>query len=504
MKPNRREFLALGVGALAVATLPRALRGRDRLVRRQIPVMGTLAEVAVRHPNEAWAQKGIDAALAELRRVDRTMSRFRADSEIGRTNAAAGRGLVNVCDDTAAVLAASLAWAGRPEVASIRAWVAWPSCGTCGDRHEPPTETEVAQAGRGNHFEALEVERTGSVARAALTRPWRGRGPGWHRKGIRRRRRARTSWRHGSGTAARLVVHHGEHREHHRRHPRDARRDARRSRGRHPRVRDHDGHREPRARAGTARRGHVLRSELDDAGGGPAWNSTGATTVGRRSTASSRHPSRCGVADAVVHGPDRRTRSCTATVCWDRTRDHRRRHRRDVNEHNVIYCATKWAGFSDDDIPTVVAALDDLSSFPTFIDRMIQGLVNQLCSAGSSWPTTVSSVSRRSSATTARRCSTTDVSSRQPGRDHGDGARRDLHRRRTLRARRGRDELLDIAATVGRLRSVRVDLRRRLPRCGRPCNRAGRRPDAVGPDEGPATCATSSTTPCRARLSKTY
>jgi thiamine biosynthesis lipoprotein len=170
MKPNRREFLALGVGALAVSTLPRALRGRDRLVRRQIPVMGTLAEVAVRHPNEAWAQRGIDAALAELRRVDRTMSRFRADSDIGLTNAAAGRGLVDVCDDTATVLAASLGWAraseGRFDPCLGRVAELW----HVGDRHQPPTEVEVAQAGRGNHFAALEVERSGSVPRAALTR----------------------------------------------------------------------------------------------------------------------------------------------------------------------------------------------------------------------------------------------------------------------------------------------------------------------------------------------
>jgi hypothetical protein len=48
------------------------------------------------------------------------------------------------------------------------------------------------------------------------------------------------------------------------------------------------------------------------------------------------------------------------------------------NEHNAIYCATKWAGFSDDDIPTAVASLEDLSNFPEFIDRMSQGLVNQL------------------------------------------------------------------------------------------------------------------------------
>ena len=49
-----------------------------------------------------------------------------------------------------------------------------------------------------------------------------------------------------------------------------------------------------------------------------------------------------------------------------------------TNEHPSIYCATKWAGFSNDDIPTVIGSLQDLSSFPTFVDGMQQGLLNQL------------------------------------------------------------------------------------------------------------------------------
>ncbi len=48
------------------------------------------------------------------------------------------------------------------------------------------------------------------------------------------------------------------------------------------------------------------------------------------------------------------------------------------NEHAAVYCATKWAGFSEDDIPTAIAALDDLSTFPVFVDRMLQGFVNQV------------------------------------------------------------------------------------------------------------------------------
>jgi hypothetical protein len=49
-----------------------------------------------------------------------------------------------------------------------------------------------------------------------------------------------------------------------------------------------------------------------------------------------------------------------------------------ANEHNAVYCATKWAGFSEDDVPTAVTALQDLSDFPTFTDRMQQGVLNHL------------------------------------------------------------------------------------------------------------------------------
>jgi hypothetical protein len=48
------------------------------------------------------------------------------------------------------------------------------------------------------------------------------------------------------------------------------------------------------------------------------------------------------------------------------------------NEHDAVHCATKWAGFSEDDVPTAISALQDFSTFPAFIDRQHQGLLNQL------------------------------------------------------------------------------------------------------------------------------
>lgn len=49
-----------------------------------------------------------------------------------------------------------------------------------------------------------------------------------------------------------------------------------------------------------------------------------------------------------------------------------------ADEHLVVFCATKWAGMSEDDIGNAVASLQDLSNFPTLVDRLQQGLLNQL------------------------------------------------------------------------------------------------------------------------------
>ncbi len=45
-------------------------------------------------------------------------------------------------------------------------------------------------------------------------------------------------------------------------------------------------------------------------------------------------------------------------------------------EHNMVFCATDWAGFSFPDVPVVLAALQDLSNFAALVDRMQQGFVN--------------------------------------------------------------------------------------------------------------------------------
>ncbi len=49
-----------------------------------------------------------------------------------------------------------------------------------------------------------------------------------------------------------------------------------------------------------------------------------------------------------------------------------------ANEHNFVFCATKWIGMSEDDIANAVGILQDLSKFPSLTDRLQQSMLDQL------------------------------------------------------------------------------------------------------------------------------
>ncbi|MFN8544704.1 MAG: hypothetical protein U0807_10960 [Candidatus Binatia bacterium] len=49
-----------------------------------------------------------------------------------------------------------------------------------------------------------------------------------------------------------------------------------------------------------------------------------------------------------------------------------------ANEHNFVFCATKWIGMSDEDVGNAVAILQNLSRFPSLTDRLQQSMVDQL------------------------------------------------------------------------------------------------------------------------------
>lgn len=142
--PDRREFLSIGVGVFVALSLPAALlRRRMALVKRTFPLMGTIAEVQVAHSDTRFAEDAIDAAIAELQWVERTMTRFQSDSDIGRANLGAARDGVVVTPETAMVIAAALrassASDGRFDPAVGEVSELWDVL----NRHEPPPVNRV-------------------------------------------------------------------------------------------------------------------------------------------------------------------------------------------------------------------------------------------------------------------------------------------------------------------------------------------------------------------------
>jgi thiamine biosynthesis lipoprotein len=159
--PSRRAFLSLGVSAFVVAAIPWGTRRRPLLTRRTIPIMGTSAEVAVVHRDEAYAQAAIDAAFAEMRGVERTMSRFRPESDIGRANLAAADTPVLISSATAQVVARSLEWArateGRFDPALGGAVALW----DVGHRTEPPAPGELRRYAGERLYREVELGWSG-------------------------------------------------------------------------------------------------------------------------------------------------------------------------------------------------------------------------------------------------------------------------------------------------------------------------------------------------------
>jgi thiamine biosynthesis lipoprotein len=161
--PTRREFIALGTGLFVVLTLPAAFRRRAVLVRRSMPIMGTIAEVQVAHWDERGGEDAIDAALAELQWVERTMSRFRPESDIGRANRNAWRDGVRITAETALVIEAALRWSSVSEGGFDPALGSASELWDVTNRREPPAESAVRRLASRGFWRKVDVSRAGGV-----------------------------------------------------------------------------------------------------------------------------------------------------------------------------------------------------------------------------------------------------------------------------------------------------------------------------------------------------
>ena len=163
--PDRREFVSIGVGVFVALSLPAAvIRRHVSLVKRSFPVMGTLAEIQVAHRDERFAEDAIDAAIAELERVERTMTRFKNDSDIGRANLGASRDGVRVTGETATVIAAALRASslsdGRFDPAVGEVSELWDVL----NRHEPPPADRVQQLAKRGFWRKVDLSTSSKAS----------------------------------------------------------------------------------------------------------------------------------------------------------------------------------------------------------------------------------------------------------------------------------------------------------------------------------------------------
>ncbi len=153
---TRRDLLWLGVGALAVAAWPAI--GRRSVVRRSVPVMGTLADIVVVHADRARAHAAITAAIVELQDVERWMTRFDPMSDVGRANRLASVEATAISPATSAVIAAALGWAGASggafDPCLVRAIEVW----DVGHRSAPPAPDAFARLAGRRLYRALDLD----------------------------------------------------------------------------------------------------------------------------------------------------------------------------------------------------------------------------------------------------------------------------------------------------------------------------------------------------------
>jgi FAD:protein FMN transferase len=158
--PSADRLIALVLcGTLGAAILSAR---EPALHEQQRYVMGTMFRV-VAYGERMAAERGIDAALAEIVRLDEVMSHYRADSELSRLNREAASGAVAVDPGLYEIVGQSLSYSrlsgGRFDVTIGRLLRTWREAHAAG---RTPSAAEIEDAARcvgSQHVEMVPPDR---------------------------------------------------------------------------------------------------------------------------------------------------------------------------------------------------------------------------------------------------------------------------------------------------------------------------------------------------------
>lgn len=171
---DRRKFLKIGAGSLfliAGAGLGPILFRNRRVYSMTKSLMGTIGEIQVVHDDERLAYRAIDRAYEELDRIERLLTFFSDNSDIGRINKLGFAQDVVISNETADLIEKALHWShatggffepGLGKVTSI-----W----DIKHRTEPPSENQWIRFADRSFSEKIVLTKNGSNASVRLLTP---------------------------------------------------------------------------------------------------------------------------------------------------------------------------------------------------------------------------------------------------------------------------------------------------------------------------------------------
>lgn len=158
----RKSLFALTVAGLLIALRLGSTTARvehSGTVAIERPLMGTVWKIeVVDHGRGTEARRAIDAAYAELERIDGLMSEWKPASPLSHINAAAGKAPVEVPEELRAILERSIRYGEKSEGTFDITWHGMANIWHFDDRFVVPSESAVAAARRNVNFRDIKID----------------------------------------------------------------------------------------------------------------------------------------------------------------------------------------------------------------------------------------------------------------------------------------------------------------------------------------------------------